>query len=150
MQFYFADHSKTKIKAYNKGLQYGLEKNLMRFEIKQESIDYKIRYELGIKTLEDFINSDKNFFVTQLIKTWDEIIFLDPSIEALKETQFSLKQFWSKDYLLFNRTSKKRLRDRLNMIINRKKGNLKRLIKVEILKVIDSLNLNSNYQIEGI
>lgn len=150
MQFYFADHSKTKIKAYNKGLQYGLEKNLMRFEIKQENIDYKIRYELGIKTLEDFVNSDKKFFVNQLIKTWDEIIFLDPSIEALKETKFSLKQLWSKDYLLFNRTSKKRLRDRLNKIINSKKGNLKKLIKVEILKVIDSLNLNSNYQIEGI
>ena len=61
----------------------------MRFEIKQESIDYKIRYELELK--QDFM-TDKNFFVTQLIKTWDEIIFLDPSIEALKETQFSLKQ----------------------------------------------------------
>lgn len=68
-------HSTMMLKVYNKGMHFNLKDEVLRIEIKQTNWS---RYrQIGIKTLEDFINSDKTVFIKELIRQWNRIIFYD-------------------------------------------------------------------------
>lgn len=141
----FVEHSKTTIKIYDKGGQYCTKEPILRVEVRQDCWEVKLRYEYGIKTLQDFINVDKKYFVDSLLKKWDEIIFFDYSIPELRETIYDKKSFWNDDYLKLNRMQKKRVRDDFNSIIQTNKGNMKNVVRSKLLDTINALNEEAKF-----
>lgn len=72
-------HSCYRIKIYDKGSQYRLSNQLVRVEIKQTNwSEYR---PLGIITLQDFIDTDKQAFLDKLLSRWKEMLFFDPTIQ---------------------------------------------------------------------
>ena len=78
-------------KVYDKGLQYGLDGNLIRIEIKQKNWS-RVRASHGIVTLEDWNNADKRTFIRELYNRWDQVVFCDRTngIEHMTKEQLDL------------------------------------------------------------
>jgi hypothetical protein len=73
-------YSQFIIKIYNKGLQFSLDKNVLRFEVKIVRMAKLDKY--GIHTLNDLLVPEKLLFIKQLLlKVFDEIIYWDESIK---------------------------------------------------------------------
>lgn len=88
-----AKHSEYILKIYDKSKQYQLGYDLLRIEIKQQKFR-KFR-DLGINTLNDFINCDKRSFIQDLINKWDEVIFYNPLNELYdKWDKYSNVNYW--------------------------------------------------------
>ena len=93
------------IKIYNKGLQYNLSKNILRFEIKVIRMAKIAKY--GIRTLADLACKGKLIMIKHLLQeAFDDIIFWDKKIDyhALKQKERDLywlgssHKFWKGHY----------------------------------------------------
>lgn len=92
-KFHQAEHNKYILKIYDKGKQYGLNLDILRLEIKYKN--WSIFRTSGIDTLQDFINADKTFFVEDLVKRWEEVIFFDPTISDYStQHKYNNRLFW--------------------------------------------------------
>ena len=136
----FLEHAKYTIKIYDKGRQYLLKDPILRIEVRQDNWEHKLKYDFGIKTLQDYIDSDKTYFVNSLLQKWNEIIFFDYSIPELRDTIYNKKSYWSSQYFRLTRMQKKRARDRLNSLTKSNKGNMKDIVKNKITETINALN----------
>ncbi|AXT63096.1 hypothetical protein D1816_23020 [Aquimarina sp. AD10] len=91
------------IKIYNKSLQYGIDKEILRFEIKYTRMQ-KIHRE-KIFTLKDLVNYGFKNFTNILIKEWENILFYDSSIihNTVRLANYRNPLYWLD--LLENRSS---------------------------------------------
>lgn len=129
------------VKIYNKAKQYDLKTEIMRFEIKLLHKQVSEYRKLGIKTLADFNQFDKKIFIDRLIKTWDKIVFYDPTIKGLdKWHKYSHPNFWSK---VSNKQISKH-RTRLNNLIQNHSNNIKGQISNLIIENIKEVQ-NSDF-----
>ena len=72
------------IKIYDKGLQYNLTSNLLRFEIKVIKMQFLKQKNVKIQTLHDLLNIDElNKLKTILNDVWNDILFYDYSINEI-------------------------------------------------------------------
>lgn len=86
VQFNFPGYYTLKI--YNKGLQYGLSENIVRFEIKVRKMYYFKSKRIHINNLTDLLNPNViNQLREQLVKSFNELMIYDNSIsiEEIKE-----------------------------------------------------------------
>ena len=73
------------VKIYNKGLQYNLNENVLRFEIKVKKMHYFKSKKINIQTLSDLTKTEIiESLKKQLIKTFNELLVYDDTIN-LKE-----------------------------------------------------------------
>ena len=81
------------LKVYNKGLQAKLSIEILRIEIKYTNwSSYRAN---GIRTLENFIKSDKAPFLEDLLKKWNEVVFFDPTIKNYStQHQYNNRLYW--------------------------------------------------------
>ncbi|MDO6736516.1 hypothetical protein [Wenyingzhuangia sp. 2_MG-2023] len=108
-------HSNYILKIYNKGLQYKLNKEVLRIEVKQMNWSkYRAK---GIYTLEDFINCDKKVFFDELITQWNNIIFYDIDNTITKKyIEYQTNTFWNERNNLYSRKNKKYHLDKLKKL----------------------------------
>jgi len=87
-------HSNYILKLYNKGQHFKLNKELFRIEIKQTNwSSYRTK---GIETLQQFIDVDKTFFVNEILKKWQMVVFYDiNNLITYSYVIFSSQIFWS-------------------------------------------------------
>lgn len=133
------------LKLYNKSKQY-LDKKyngkfkipceIMRIEIKQTNWT-EIR-KLGIDTLQDYIDSDKTYFVNRLIDIWNELIFFNPlNLGNGVNSKYSNPLFWDGLKEKSNNTyfkHSKRLKE-----MNKHPVDLQKQVALTMLKKIQSL-----------
>ena len=84
------------LKIYNKGLQFGLSDEVLRFERKQlDYLKYCKQQNIG-QTLQDLIDSDFKGMKETLLKNWNEILFFDPLISNKKNSIMRYRDpiFW--------------------------------------------------------
>jgi len=112
-KYYQAKHDKEILKCYNKALQFKLDTELLRVEVKQKNWS-KYR-KLGICTIEDFIQYPKDIFVTDLLKKWNEIIFYNPTSKNEDWNKYSNINFW-RSLKSKSRNTRKTHRDRLTKL----------------------------------
>lgn len=95
------EHFEYFVKIYNKGRQFKLDDQLMRFEIKYRRMRSLQKY--GISNLQDLYNIDLNVFKTDLIEEWNNVLFYDSTLQihTLKDkiklniSNYSNPNFWS-------------------------------------------------------
>lgn len=97
--------SQSIIKIYNKGLQYSLSKNLLRFEIKVIKMQFLHQKGLNIWSLNDLKNIEFHAKIGELLKlTFEEILFEDPNINlnllSTKEKLFYVSAINPNSWLL--------------------------------------------------
>lgn len=108
-------HSSYILKLYNKGLQYKLDAEVLRIEIKQTNWSkYRAK---GIYSLDDFIKCDKKLFFNELINQWSNVIFydIDNSITK-KHIEYQTTVFWDEKKKNNSRKSKKYHFDKLKKL----------------------------------
>lgn len=114
------DKGRFKIKIYNKGKQYNLSSNLMRFELKVVKMEQLHKHwEIPVYTLADLLNVDNWYlFKTQLLQYYDKIL----RVEKVNLKEMTIKEIDAyKDF--FSPRSRKIMRDNFkrNTYINRLK-----------------------------
>jgi hypothetical protein len=68
-------YSQFELKIYNKGLQYRLSNNILRYEIKVNRMAYLHEKGISVTNLHDLLNEKIHCqFINLLMKSWDEII----------------------------------------------------------------------------
>jgi hypothetical protein len=68
-------YSQFELKIYNKGLQYRLSENILRYEIKVNRMAYLHEKGIPITNLNDLLNEKTHgYLMNLLIKNWDELI----------------------------------------------------------------------------
>ncbi len=78
-----APHDQFYVKAYNKALQYKLNEQIFRFEIKL--VRSKMINKYGIFNLIDLLNKQKLEILSQrLIEVWNQVLFSDPTLERFQ------------------------------------------------------------------
>ena len=96
-KYHQAEHKRYYIlKIYNKGLQFGLNDEVLRFERKQlDYLKYCKQQKIG-QTLQDLIDSDFKGMKETLINNWNEILFFDPLINEKKHSIMRYRDplFW--------------------------------------------------------
>lgn len=108
-------HSNYILKLYNKGLQYKLNKEVLRIEIKR--INWSKYRALDIYTLEDFMNHDKKIFLDELIIQWNNIIFYDiDNTITKKHIEYQTNIFWNERNNSYSRKNKKYHFDKLKKL----------------------------------
>jgi hypothetical protein len=149
-------HENFIIKVYNKSEQYGLDRFVLRFEIKvkkmRELQNFKI---ISFKDL----NYSSLFFIEKfLLKKLNEIVYYDNSIskEGLSVKQcLELNKFSNPNFWIDNRNAKTRYtsREKLNKLISENSTNLKQQIEDDIklkcflyFRVRDHLQFRLNHQ----
>ena len=71
------------VKVYNKGLQYGLSNDLMRFELKVNTMDYLLKKGIQIRCIDDLLKTQIHIQLRELLtKTFESILFYDYRIKA--------------------------------------------------------------------
>jgi hypothetical protein len=109
------------VKIYDKGKQYGIPGNLMRFEVK---IKKMIHVEhTGIKYLEDLTRKDiLEQLGAMLLSTFDSMVFTDRSIEALPLTQEERIAYAQGNNPLFwkhaSRKQRHKIREQFNRLLS--------------------------------
>lgn len=87
-------HDKYILKIYNKSLQYNLQCEIMRIEIKQSWSEY--RNKNGVLTLQDFIEMDKQPLHDKLVDEWNYIVFFDPTNNLPKKwLKYNNHNYWN-------------------------------------------------------
>jgi hypothetical protein len=109
-------HSQYVVKVYDKGLQYNLSKNIMRFELR--FVKMEVLHKYGIFALSDLIDFRKvNNLLSLLLKAWQDILIYEPPTNNNKFSMTADEQallyngnnpkYWinlqKKDRNLFNR-----------------------------------------------
>lgn len=112
-KFIQANHKNYyKIKIYNKGLQYGLGRNIIRVERKQTNwLKYCKQNNIG-RTLQDLIDNDFIGLKKTLLLNWNEMLFFDPFLKLESALKYRDKLYWKPD-AFNNRVTRKRHFDRL-------------------------------------
>ena len=91
-----ARHFDYILKIYNKSKQYKLNDEVIRIEIKQNN--WREYRNLGIITLQDFMDYDKRIFINNLILKWNDVLFYNPinfkRDDIKKWHQYSNVQYW--------------------------------------------------------
>lgn len=91
-----ARHFDYILKIYNKSKQYNLMDEVIRIEIKQNN--WREYRNLGIITLQDFMDYDKRMFINNLILKWNDVLFYNPinfkRDDIKKWHQYSNVQYW--------------------------------------------------------
>jgi len=135
--------SKFVVKIYDKAIQYKLNDNLMRFEIKHTDWS-TYRLENKIITLNDFNNYDKTIFIDNLIQKWNEILFYDPTIITDdKWNKYSNINYWR--YINQETKQLSKHRQRLKELIRTQSQNIKSQISnliLENIKGVQNFNLS--------
>jgi hypothetical protein len=98
--------SQYELKVYNKGLQYNLNHNLLRYEIKVNRMDYLLKKGIEIECITDLLKPNVLLQLRQQIElTLDNFLFMDYRInlneiknkrERLILTEGSNPNFWNK------------------------------------------------------
>ena len=91
--FLQAMHQDYFVKAYNKAIQYDVDGEIFRFEIKNKRLT-KFR-ECGVNTLLDFNNANKRMYLEDLIQRWNEIVMYDYGLKQLDiNHNYNVMDFW--------------------------------------------------------
>lgn len=93
--YYLASHQRYKVKIYNKGLQYRLKEELLRFEIKYNNME-DLRKVEQIYTVNDLLELALDNFIPILKKTWNEVLFYEKALfenTKYKDT-YSNPNYW--------------------------------------------------------
>lgn len=85
-------HSTYRLKLYDKGKQFKLGTKLLRVEISQHNW-HKYRAK-GIKSLEDFLNSDKNVFKNEILDKLNRITIYDLPLNNYLHPELLDVSFW--------------------------------------------------------
>lgn len=110
------------LKIYDKGLQYGLNKNLMRIEIKVLRMAYLSK--TGIKTLWDLTDREKlNLLKEVLIDAVDDVLFCEEIGDETKLSEKDLQllkdgsnpKFWAKHLKETGKNASKKMRKYKNL-----------------------------------
>jgi hypothetical protein len=147
-----ANHSNLFVKIYDKRLQYSskgfdLKDEIMRFELKMKRPYFsRVIGKSGRITLQDILDFGLENFKTELLTTWDNILFYDPI--SLDETEYADRysnfNFWNK----IDNYQYRYHRENLRSIIKNQPLNMKDEIRKQISLKIDSLTtLNEPYNI---
>jgi len=81
-----AELSQLFVKSYDKAAQYGIPREVFRFEIKYRKM--AILKTVGIEFLSDLLDTSKlNRCKELMLKRWDQILMIDPTIDELNLTQ---------------------------------------------------------------
>jgi len=86
-------HSNYILKIYDKGKHFNLDKEVIRIEMKQTNwSEFRLS---GIRTLADFIGTDKQPFLDLLIKQWERVILYDINEDLSNDyVQYQTCTFW--------------------------------------------------------
>jgi hypothetical protein len=146
-----AVHQQFIIKIYNKGSQYEMEKNTLRFELKYRKMIQVNR--LGIITFADINAATLDNVKHELLRRFDEVVYYDYTISknSLSKTlKNKTSKYSNPRYWLVDLVANHRYREKLNlkeMIINHA-DNLHKQIRQEIIKkcviinrVLESVNV---------
>ncbi len=144
-------HQQFIIKTYNKGSQYAMDKNTLRFELKYRKMIQVNR--LGIITFADINSATLDVLKNELLRRLDEIVYYDYTISKKNVSKVLKKKicmYSNTRYWLDDLKSNRRGRDKLylkEIIVNHSK-NLKKQIRDEIEKkgviinqVLESVNV---------
>lgn len=136
-------HQQYIIKIYNKGKQYGMLTNTLRFEIKVLKMQHQLNH-VGFRTMADIDLNTLGLALDYLIKQFQKVLYYDITIQTkgLPDKQKSkLKDFknprhWSE------LTPKERHRDKkkLNALIQSKSKNLKSKLALLLNKKREQFN----------
>lgn len=135
--FYQAWHQQYIIKVYNKGKQYQITNNVLRFEIKYLKMNEVNR--LGIRTFNDVNKHTLEKATNIILKRFDEVVYYDRTISKRHLTNrqldliknYSNQRYWIDELESNHRDRHKK---RLQRIISTHSDNLHQQIKNEILK----------------
>lgn len=143
-------HKRFIIKIYNKGLQYGMNKNTLRIEVKVlKMIELK---KFGVITFEDINENTLNKLFAYLLRRFDEVVYYDKTInkKRLLDRQkqllpkYSNKTYWIDDVLPQHRDRQKK---KLNEFIKLYSDNLRAQIREDLINkcvIINSSNIELN------
>lgn len=128
------EHQRYSLKIYNKSYQYGMDKNVLRVEIKiRKSQELKL---LQIETFADITENTLNNAKDLLLKRFDEVVYYDYTINKKKLTKkqkillkdYSRQLFWLDDIKPNHRDRhKKRLHD---LAVNNSENLHKKIMKM--------------------
>lgn len=134
-------HSTKILKVYNKGKQFKLNQELIRIEIKQTNWS---KYRLdGLVTLQDFIDTNKNHFVNELIHQWERVILYDILRRNKKHIKYQTLSFWVELRLHRSNKNFKYHFDKLNRLNQINGFNTKNKITELLIKKGNELQLKS-------
>ena len=132
-----AFHDRYNLKVYNKGEQYGLEYDLMRFEIQYRKM--KDIEKFGVTSWADLIDSQKLLCLgNELLKKWNEVLLFEWSLNPEKLSHLILKRDYYQWQLteywlgLDKNNRNKRRRKYLNTVEKHGKNN--HLVVAELLE----------------
>jgi hypothetical protein len=138
-------HDHYNIKVYNKGYQFKLNENILRFEVKfKKSIPIN---QLGIITLSDINQGTLKKGFQYILNTLDELVYYDYTIrtsELRKSIQNKIYHFKNDIYWLDDLNKKQRYRQKqiLNKIISENSKNLRNQITKELIRKWGLINQN--------
>lgn len=125
------------LKIYNKGMQYNLNDNILRFEIKVKKMHYFKSKKINIQTLADLLNLDViEDLKKQLIKTFKELLIYDESINLKEVNRRSDRE------LLINGRNPKYWQNLSNLNPNTYKKKRKRFR--ELISIYGKSNIQKN------
>jgi hypothetical protein len=136
-------HSRYKIKLYNKSNQYGMTNHTLRIEIKiTKSIELK---KIGIRTFADIDTNTLKTAEQLLLKKFDEIVYIDPTIrikELTAKNKATIKLFRDVRYWLEDLKPNHRQRPlkKLHHFNSEHSDNLHSKIKTGIIKKCVTIN----------
>lgn len=127
-----AQHTDYIIKVYNKAKQYKLNDEVLRIEVKETNLrQHRAR---GVYSLQDFILSDKTFYVEQLTEKWNDVILYDITSNQINHwNQYNNINFWRELSNKKTRTTYHRHRHALKELNETKGQNIQGKI-TEIIK----------------
>lgn len=131
-----SEHSQYTLKIYNKGNQYDMALNTLRFEMKVTTMEHQ-RKDVGIRTMADINMSSMNKANKYLLKQINKLLYCDPTIiksELTPAQQINLKEY-SNPRFWTNLNDKQRYRSKkkLNEFIEQNSQNL----KLELISLIN-------------
>lgn len=130
-------YSQFILKIYNKGLQFGQDKNILRFEVKIVRMEKIKGY--GIRTLNDLLVPDKLMAIkSMLLDHFKEIIYYDAKIDLKSLSQLERDllrdgynpKFWMEHKKKSGSNASKKLRKYQELISNYGKSNYPIIVKL--------------------
>ena len=139
-----AVHDRYILKIYNKGKQYGLDFEVLRIEHKVRNwTNYRRK---GIVTFADFLKCNKRLLLDEIIKSINEVILFDNTIQGIdKYHRYSNPNYW-KDLRNKSRQTFGKKRKHLNELSKEDGSNLIEELQSQIIERMNTLQgvTNSN------
>lgn len=124
-------HAHYRFKIYNKAKHFKLNKELIRFEIKQTNWS-KFRAK-NIFTLKDFINSDATIFLNELLEQINNLVIYDLDINN-QNYKYQTPKYWNELRQKYSYKTVKYHKDKLNKLSITEGLNTKQLLINSIIK----------------